>query len=856
MSSSRKTAGPRGGGGGGAAAAGKKKVGSGPSRVALERLREGIARRAEEEERRAEEERRRREEERRRKRKEEKVREEARRREEQRRRLGITVVADAPGGGGDGDRRWPVYDSRKTKLQAKPHGDAQSEGDMGELLSSKPQLEEEQINALSIEGYTVVDAVELGEERKTGSSEEDVTVSDDDDDSWEDKSLDGFDVQSDGNSLCVTEGETEEKLVTSASQVVNPVDIDVAGEVEEDGILDSKDACAIEGDRVLREPICCILGHVDAGKTKLLDCIRHTNVQKGEARGITQQIGATYVPVEYIKERAKPREGVVIKVPGLLVIDTPGHESFSNMRSRGMSLCDIAVVVVDIMHGLEKQTVESLALLKDRNVRFIVVLNKVDRLCGWKHCPDAPIKKALENQSGDVKKEFEWRLTKVVTQLKENGFNTALYYDNQKFRKVFDIVPTSAISGEGIPDLLLMLVLRSQATMMEKLTFVNTVECTVLEVNDDKDLGTTIDVVLINGVLHKGDQVNVCTKQGPVATIIRDLLTPHPLKELRVKGIYKHHKELKAAQGVKIVARGLKYAIPGTSLIVVKPGDDLGQSEAKNQRNENEEGNVIQEISRLKTCKEGVYVQASTFGILEAIIEDLNSPGVNVPVSGCNLGPIEKKDVMKASAMLKRKEEYAAILAFNVRVMPEADVLAAESGVKIVTADTVYKLVDSFNEHIKRSKELKKMQCAADAVFPCTLKNLPNRVYRKKDPFLCDVEVLEGVVKVGTPICVYVGGTVHGLGRISSMQTSNGNQIDSAKQGVVVSVKITGESPKEKTRLYGRHFDESNELISQISRRSIDVLKEYYRPVFLCAAEAMRSTTATTNIVNMQPSSR
>jgi translation initiation factor 5B len=273
-------------------------------------------------------------------------------------------------------------------------------------------------------------------------------------------------------------------------------------------------------------------------------------------------------------------------------------------------------------------------------------------------------------------------------------------------------------------------------------------QCTVLEVNDDKDLGTTIDVVLINGVLHKGDQVNVCTKQGPVTTTIRDLLTPHPLKELRVKGIYKHHKELKAAQGVKIVARGLKYAIPGTSLVVVKPGDDLGQSEAKSQRNENEEGNVIQEISRLKTCKEGVYVQASTFGILEAIIEHLNSPGVNVPVSGCNLGPIEKKDVMKASAMLKRKEEYAAILAFNVRVMPEADVLASESGVKIVTADTVYKLVDSFNEHIKRSKELKKMQCAANAVFPCTLKILPNRVYRKKDPFLCDVEVLEGVVKV------------------------------------------------------------------------------------------------------------
>uniref|UniRef100_A0A0D9XZL8 Eukaryotic translation initiation factor 5B n=1 Tax=Leersia perrieri TaxID=77586 RepID=A0A0D9XZL8_9ORYZ len=824
--SSRKnnTAGPhRGGGaaGGGGGGGGKKKVGSGgaSSRGAttLERLREGIARQREEEERReaeerraeaervaaeerarreaevererAEVERKRRVEERRRRRGEERVREEARRREEQRRRLGVTVVA-ADGDGG-GDRRRPVYESRKAKLQVKiPHGVAQSEADRGELPTLIEQLEEEQRDASSVVVAAVTDVVELGVERKTGSSEEDGndTISGGDDDSWEDKSLDDFDVQeSGGNSPSVTMEEIEGKDVTSASQVVNP--IDVCDEVEEDGILDSEDAGAIECDRMLREPICCILGHVDAGKTKLLDCIRHTNVQKGEAGGITQQIGATYIPVEYIKERAKPREGIVIKVPGLLVIDTPGHESFSNMRSRGLSLCDIAVVVVDIMHGLEKQTVESLALLKDRNVRFIVVLNKVDRLSGWKHCPDAPIKKALENQSGDVKREFEWRLTKVVTQLMENGFNTALYYDNHKFRKVFDIVPTSAISGEGIPDLLLMLVLRSQATMVEKLTFVNTVECTVLEVNDDKDLGTNIDVVLINGVLHKGDQVNVCTKQGPVTTTIRDLLTPHPLKELRVKGIYKHHKELKAAQGVKIVAWGLKYAIPGTPLFVLKPGDDLGQSEAKSQRNGNEEGNMMQEISRLKTCKEGVYVQASTFGILEAIIEHLNSPGVNVPVGGCNLGPIEKKDVMKASAMLKRKEEYAAILAFNVRVMPEAHAFASESGVKIVTADTVYKLVDSFNEHIKRSKELKKMQCAADAVFPCTLKILPNRVYRKKDPFLCDVEVLEGVVKVGTPICVCVGGTVHGLGRISSMQASNGNQIDSAKRGVVVSVK-------------------------------------------------------------------
>ncbi|KAM3214280.1 hypothetical protein ACQJBY_066634 [Aegilops geniculata] len=859
--SSRKTAGPSRAGGG------AKKVASGAGGVSLRALREGLARQKEEEERRAreqelqaqaeearrlreaeeeeerrklrEEELKRREEDRQRRRLEERKREEGRRAEEARRRLGITAVVEgggAVGGDNDGRKKRPVYRSRRPALKPKTvESEADGEGNHG---SSSVSHEGENSAALN-------EALKLGEGSSDGSLEEDRTAiggdDDEEEDAWDSKSLDEFDVMSAaGNSHSSEEEETKEKHVVFTAPVVNAAN-DAGDEVVED-IFDSQDVAGDE--KELRAPICCILGHVDAGKTKLLDCIRGTNVQGREAGGITQQIGATYLPAENIRDRTSLKAETAIKVPGLLVIDTPGHESFSKMRSRGLSMCDIAVVVVDITKGLEKQTVESLHLLRRHNVSFIVALNKIDRLYGWKECTNAPIVEALKKQSDDVKSEYKWRLTKVVTDFKENGFNTAPYYENNKKKKVVNIVPTSAESGEGVPDLLLLLVRWLPDIITDKLAYDDTVECTVLEVNEHKDLGTTVDVILINGVLHQGDQVIVCTKQGPVTTIIRDLLTPHLMKELKAKGAYKHHKEVRAAQGVKIVARGLQYAMAGTSLIVVKPGDDLRQAEAAAMQeidmaisttDENEKGTTTQEVSSIATSKEGIYVQASSVGTLEAIIAHLKSNSVDIPVYGWNLGPVYKQDVMKASAMLKRKEEYAVILAFDVKVMPEASALAAESGLKIITADTVYRLVNIYTEHIKGLKEAKKMQFAAEAVFPCTLKILPNRVYHSKDPIVCDVEVVEGVVKVGTPICVFTPSKdkskniiVHSLGRISSMQTSNGNQIFSARSGVVA-IKISGDSPQEKSRSYGRHFDSSNELVSEISRRSIDVLRECFR---------------------------
>jgi len=580
----------------------------------------------------------------------------------------------------------------------------------------------------------------------------------------------------------------------------------------------------------LRSPICCILGHVDTGKTKLLDKIRGTNVQDGEAGGITQQIGATYIPNQAIVERTvELNEGRMdLKLPGLLVIDTPGHESFTNLRSRGSGLCDIAILVVDIMHGLEQQTLESLNLLRMRKTPFIIALNKVDRMFEWKSHPNAPIQKALEGQQDYVISEYEQRFDKAVLAFQEQGLNVAPYWKNPDVRKYVNIVPTSAISGEGLPDILQLLCKLTQEKLRDRLMYVEDTQCTVLEVKMIEGLGTTIDVILVNGTLREGDTIVVCGLQGPIVTQIRALLTPHPMRELRVKGSYIHHKEIKAAQGVKITANGLETAIAGTQLFAVGPDDDL--EELKDEAM----ADMSHILSSVDKSGEGVCVQASTLGSLEALLEFLKSPAVQIPVSGISIGPIHKKDVMRASVMLERKrKEFAVILAFDVKVEKDAVAMAEELGVKIFTADIIYHLFDQFVTYMAKVKEEKRKAAEFDAVFPCILKILPNCVFNKKDPIILGCEVLEGIAKVGTPLCVPnrpdpVDGGFLTIGRISSIE-NNHKSVPTARKGDSVAVKINSTNPTEATRMVGRHFFEDDELVSLISRRSIDLLKENYR---------------------------
>ncbi|GAA6020658.1 hypothetical protein JCM10207_007813 [Rhodosporidiobolus poonsookiae] len=649
------------------------------------------------------------------------------------------------------------------------------------------------------------------------SSEEEEDSDDDSDSDSDDDSDDDSDSDSDDDSSDDGMTATERQLAQRKA------------EAKERRLAKNAQALAERDKDNMRSPICVIMGHVDTGKTKLLDKIRQTNVQEGEAGGITQQIGATYFPMDAIQKKTRVLGADDLKeykLPGLLVIDTPGHESFTNLRTRGSSLCNIAILVVDIMHGLEPQTLESLRLLREGKTPFIVALNKIDRLYGWNAVKDNGFQDSLSKQNKAVQREYENRLSQTIVAFAEQGLNAVPYYKNTNFAKNVSLVPTSAHTGEGVPDMLMLIIKLTQERMAERLMYISTLECTVLEVKVIEGLGTTIDVVLSNGVLYEGDKIVVCGLNGAITTQVRALLTPQPMKELRIKGQYVHHKSIKAAMGVKIVAPDLEKAIAGSRLLVCGEDDD------EDDLREEVMSDLTNLLDSVDKSGRGVCVQASTLGSLEALLEFLRVS--KIPVSGINIGPVHKKDVMRASTMLEKAKELAVILCFDVPVDKDAERMADELGIKIFKADIIYHLFDQFTAYHAQTVEEKKASAADKAVFPCRLKTIA--CFAKRDPIILGVDIIDGTLRIGTPLCVVKVDPatkkkeILKLGQITSLEVNHKAKdiVKKHEAGAGVAVKIE-RAPHEQAQQFGRHFDDKDEVISMISRESIDVLKNLFR---------------------------
>lgn len=580
----------------------------------------------------------------------------------------------------------------------------------------------------------------------------------------------------------------------------------------------------VKQEKCLRSPICCILGHVDSGKTKLLDKIRQSNVQGGEAGGITQQIGATFFPMGEIINKVKclytKAKSPNYLLPGLLVIDTPGHESFTNLRQRGSSMCNIAILVINILSGIEKQTYESIKILKRSKTPFIVALNKIDRLYGWKSTESGSSKTGLAKQLQNVKMEFKDRLDKVMLQLSEEGLNSALCWENKNTSKYVSIVPVSALTGEGIPDLLDLLVQLTQSKMASTLTYKDEVNCTVLEVKVVEGLGTVVDVILSSGELEENQKIALYGMSGAIKTTIRSILTPQPMAELRVKCPFIAHKKIKAALGARIVAPNMEKAVAGSRVIVLKDSDD----ESAISGLISDFDNLLKNIS---TDKRGVCVQASSLGSLEALIAFLKAS--DVPIIGINIGPVRKKDVIRASTTLESAPEYAQILAFDVPIDKDAQLLANELNVKISKQNVIYHLFDEFTKYIEDIKKKKQDEMKHEFVYPCIVEVVPGCVFNKVNPIIIGVSCIEGTLKLETPLCVMDDPrNPVPIGRVTGIESNHVAKTEASQGGPSVSIKI--ESPHSgPARVFGRHLNEKSLICSHITPEAVSLFNGVYK---------------------------
>lgn len=555
----------------------------------------------------------------------------------------------------------------------------------------------------------------------------------------------------------------------------------------------------------LRTPIVCVMGHVDHGKTTLLDQIRGTAVVKGEAGAITQHIGATEVPIDVIVEKCgDKRLADKFIVPGLLFIDTPGHHAFTTLRSRGGSLADLAIVVVDINEGFKPQTIESLNILKRFKTPFIVVTNKIDRLLGWKVHPGESFLSTYKKQTPEVQGIFEQKFYDVIGRLYEQGFSADRFDRVTDFQKTLGVVPISGLTGEGIPDVLMVLLGLAQRFLESSLHYdVNGPGIgTVLEVKEEKGLGTTVDVILYDGSLQKGDTIVIGRLGEPIVTKVRALLKPRELSEIRYESKFQPIPKVTAAAGVKISAPDIGDALAGAPVIQATP-ETLDEVIEK----------VKSEIDdvQIQTDNDGVMIKADTIGSLEAMVHEFKK--ADILIQKAEVGDVTRRDVMEASTVTDPM--HSVILAFNVKINPDAEELLDQKiahSVKIFKNDVIYRILEEYQDFVKEQEEELEQLQADTLVKPGQFKILPGCVFRQSKPAVVGVRILGGVVKNNTDVML-PDGTV--VGTVKGLELS-GKKIPKATVGMEVAMAIdgvtVGRQIKEEDILYV-HIPESDSKV-------------------------------------------
>lgn len=532
----------------------------------------------------------------------------------------------------------------------------------------------------------------------------------------------------------------------------------------------------------IRQPIVCVLGHVDTGKTLLLDKIRKTSVQAREAGGITQHIGASFFPVDTLKQLCGSLLSMIkgeIEIPGLLVIDTPGHEAFTNLRKRGGSVADIAILVIDVLRGFEAQTYECIEILKTRKTPFLVAANKIDRIPGWKSYPDTPFLKTYKLQGRYVRQDLDNRIYDIIGAFSRLDFRADRFDRIKDFTKTVAIVPTSAKTGEGITELLAVLVGLTQQYLKKRLqTTEGPAKGTVLEVKEEPGLGLTINTIIYDGILRKDDLIVIGGREKPIITRIRAILVPKALDEIRdPRDKFSSVDSVSAAAGVKIVSPDLEGALAGAPLYAVPHDEELEKYTKL----------VLEEIERIRIVTDinGVVLKADTLGSLEAIAESLRRN--DVPIRLADVGDVSKRDVTEAMVVKEHEPLYGVVLAFHVNVLPDAEEEAANRNVEIFRENVIYRLVDDYLLWLKTRREMELEQKFENLVTPGKIRILEGYIFRRAKPAIVGVEVLAGRIKPKYKLVRAENGEE--IGEIQQIQ-EKGETLSEARQGMQVAISI------------------------------------------------------------------
>ncbi|MEM2320367.1 MAG: translation initiation factor IF-2 [Candidatus Bathyarchaeia archaeon] len=563
----------------------------------------------------------------------------------------------------------------------------------------------------------------------------------------------------------------------------------------------------------IRQPIVCVLGHVDVGKTTLLDQIRKTSVQAHEVGGMTQHIGASFFPMETLKEIAGPflkKVGGEIHIPGLLVIDTPGHEAFANLRRRGGGIADIAILLVDVLKGFEVQTYEVIELLKSRKTPFLVAVNKIDRIPGWRPVSNAPFLESYRMQEPAVRQLLDEHLYKIIGKFSELSFRADRFDRIKDFTKTIALIPVSAKTGEGIPELIAVLAGLTQQYLRKRLMVTSgPAKGTVLEVKEEPGLGVTINAIIYDGILRKGDIIVLGGKEKPIVTNVRAILMPKPLDEIRdPRERFSSVDEVSAAAGVKIVAPNLEDAVAGAPIYVI-PSEDSVDEYVKD---------VSEEVERIKifTGVDGVILKADALGSLEAIAESLARN--SVPIRLADVGDVSKRDVTEALIVREKEPLYGVVLAFNVKILPDAEEEAKAHNVPIFWHNVIYHLVDDYLRWMKNEREARERGELERLIRPAKIRVLPGFVFRRSKPAIVGVEVLAGRIRPRTRLMTAEGKEI---GEILQIQ-DKGAPISYAEKGKQVAISI--DKP-----IVGRHFDEGDILYVYVPEGHAKTLKTKFK---------------------------